>query len=136
MFFICSPTTAIMDRSLSVVTWKSYPPAASAANSSRMARTARSVSSGWMANVMENSDEAWVIRMTLTDTRARASNRRLDEPDTPTMAGLWTVTIVTFGMEDTPLMRAVSLLLASRPIHVPSASGLKVFRIWMGICAR
>ncbi len=89
VFFIFSPTMAIIDIFFSTIILSSLFLLISAANSVEMASIAGSLSDGLTARVIEYSEEAWVMKITLTSLFASAPNNLADVPFTPTITGPW-----------------------------------------------
>ena len=133
VFFICSPTMATIDSSFSTRMLMLFPSPISWLNSFSMDFTALLVSAGETANVMEYSDDAWVIKITLIFLAAIAPNKRDEIPCTPTSPGPCKVIRSISSMDETPFMGASDSCTGMLDISVPSASGLKVLRMAMGI---
>ncbi len=102
VFFMRSPTTAMMALSSSMMGGPMRPSASSAANSSPMAATTASLSPGETAKQIDLSLEAWEMRMMFTRLRARQPKSRIAMPVTPTMPGPCTRTRAVAEMEEMP----------------------------------
>ncbi len=87
VFFILSPTMAIIDRSFSTSILSSFLNAISLSNSWFIPSTAFLVSGGVTAKVIEYSEDACVIRIIFTLRLAREPKSLIEVPDMPTIDG-------------------------------------------------
>ncbi len=87
VFFILSPTIAMIDRFFSIISLSSLLCSISILNSSEIALCAARKSPGFIAKVIEYSEEAWVISIILIPLLASAPKSLDDVPVTPTIAG-------------------------------------------------
>ncbi len=127
-----SPTTAMIERSFSTITGSISLFSISFLNSSSIDFLAVAAAWGSMAKQMECSEEAWLMRMILIFSFARALKRRWETPVTPIMPLPWSWSKAMSLIEEMPLIAELRKL-PSLLMTEPAKSGCMVFLMRMGM---
>ena len=127
LLFILSPTIAILDKLDSICAWLILFWEISNSNSLSITFFAEMASLESTAIQIENSEEAWVIIITLILLVDKDSKNLLENPGTPTIPDPSKFNIDIFSMWLIPLTISSLSSFVEFEIHVPSSLGSKVF---------
>mmetsp|Transcript_19724 Transcript_19724/g.58210 ORF Transcript_19724/g.58210 Transcript_19724/m.58210 type:complete len:368 (+) Transcript_19724:1194-2297(+) len=128
-----SPTTAMMVTSSTICTDSMWPAVSSGRKTSRTACWARGPSRARSATVMDCSDEAWAMAVTLMPRECSAEKKRELTPGMPTMPRPITLMRHMSFIADTPQISRHVVSGDTSKMRVPRSLGAKVFRMKMGM---